>query len=200
MTATPHRHLFDLQQLVINLASIDRKHYLAGTDRRENDVEHSYMVALLSWFIIEKYSLPLDHATVLKYALVHDIVEVYAGDVNSYATKAARRQKQKDEAASLMRLTKELDDFSALTDTIRSYEERSDDEVLFVWTVDKLQALIMGDLDVWRAYNEASISYEDFCRKNTSEILAKASPYAREIYEAFVEYSKTPYYDKPRKV
>ncbi|MGB3023561.1 MAG: HD domain-containing protein [Candidatus Saccharimonadales bacterium] len=197
MTATPHRHLFDLQKLVINLALIDRNHYLAGTDRRENDVEHSYMVAVLSWFIIEKYSLPLDHATVLKYALSHDIVEVYAGDTNAFASKKERQQKQKNEAASLARLTNELDDFPALIDTMRSYEDRQDDESLFVWTVDKLQALIMGDLDTWRPYEEMIISYDDFCQKYDSEILANSSPYAREIFEGFVEYSKTTYYDKP---
>lgn len=197
---TPHQHLFDLQQLVINLALIDRNHYLAGTNRRENDVEHSYMVALLSWFILEKYSLPLDHATVLKYALVHDVVEVYAGDTNAFATKEERLLKQKNEAISLKRLANELHDFPSLIDSMQSYDNRQNDEALFVWTVDKLQALIMGDLDTWRLYKEINISYDDFCQKYDSEILANSSPYTREIFEGFVEYSKTTYYDKPRKV
>lgn len=53
--------LFKLQKLTIDLALINRNHYLAGTDRRENDVEHSLTVALLCWYIHDKYKLDLDN-------------------------------------------------------------------------------------------------------------------------------------------
>lgn len=53
----PHALLFSLQKMVVDLALIDRNHYLAGTPRRENDIEHSFSVAVLCWFIHDKYKL-----------------------------------------------------------------------------------------------------------------------------------------------
>ncbi|HUB92905.1 MAG TPA: HD domain-containing protein [Verrucomicrobiae bacterium] len=81
----PHNTLFSLQQMVLDLASIKRNHMHIGSDQHENDIEHSFTVALLCWFICEHYTLPLDHAKVLKYAMAHDFVERYAGDTNTYA-------------------------------------------------------------------------------------------------------------------
>lgn len=57
---------------------------VAGKDA-DNDVEHSYRVAMLCWMIIEEYKLKLDINKVIKYALIHDLVEVFAGDISIYA-------------------------------------------------------------------------------------------------------------------
>ncbi len=205
---TPHPHLFDLQRLVVQLAQIKRNHYLAGTEQHENDIEHSYMVALLSWFIIDNQSLSLDIAAVLKYALCHDFVEVYAGDINTFASADDRKQKRVNETRSLKRLSEELYDFPDLIDCMKAYEDKADDETLFVWTVDKMQALIMGDLDAWRPYQELpvdtshtefrTIPYDEFVSVHSAQ-LKKASPYAREIYDGLLQYCKTTYYDKPGK-
>jgi putative hydrolase of HD superfamily len=188
----PDPLLFDLQKMVIDLALIDRNHYLAGTDRRENDIEHSFTVALLCWYIHDRYHLELDIGKVLKYALSHDFVERYAGDVNTFASPKARQQKVEREAAALERLSEEFTDFPDLVSSMNDYEEKQDDEALFVWTVDKMQQLIMGDLDNWRPYREISITFERFCDKHVEQ-LQKSSPHAREIFDGLIEYSKTTY-------
>lgn len=69
------------------MSKVDRNHHILGSDRAENDVEHSYSVAILCWYLNDKLKLNLDIAKVLKYALVHDFPEVYAGDVNTFARK-----------------------------------------------------------------------------------------------------------------
>lgn len=194
----PDLNLFLLQQLTIDLSLIDRNHYLAKTDRRENDVEHSMTVALLCWYIFDTYSVPLDIAKILKYALAHDFVERYAGDVNTFASDTARIQKTHDEKASLERMSKEMREFSSLIEAMRAYEDKTDEESVFVWTVDKMQALIMGDLDDWRPYAELDITYEEFCQKY-SELLAASSQYGRDIFEGLIEYSKQTYYDRPKR-
>lgn len=188
----PDQVLFELQKMSIDLALINRNHYLAGTDRRENDIEHSFTVALLCWYIHDRYEIDLDIAKILKYALAHDFVERYAGDVNTYASVEDRQQKVKDEAAALVRLSTEFSAFPDLVSKMSDYELRHDEESLFVWTVDKMQQLIMGDLDNWRPYHEISITFEQFCDKG-AEQLQKSSPYVREIFDGLVEYSKTTY-------
>ena len=194
--------------MVIDVALIDRNHYLANTDRHENDVEHSYSVTLLAWFIHDHYHIPLDINKILKYALAHDLVERYAGDVNTFASDEDRNKKQVAEAISLSRLASEFSQFSDLITTMQDYEKRSDAESLFVWTVDKMQALIMGDMDKWRPYQELPINtsiakfrkipYAEFCKVHGSQF-EKASPYIRDVYKGLLEYCKTTYYDRPRK-
>ncbi len=186
-----------IQQLVIDISLIDRNHYLAKTNRRENDVEHSLTVAVLCWYFHEKVSNPLDISKIFKYALAHDFVERYAGDVNTFANEKDREQKIVDERASLAKLSIEFSGFNTLVDTMQGYETRADEESLFVWTVDKMQALIMGDLDDWRPYKELDISYSRFVEKY-DELLSQSSRYCRDAFEELIEYSKTTYYDQPR--
>lgn len=192
----PETMLFDLQKLVVDLAHIDRNHHLAGQERRENDIEHSFTVALLSWYICSRYNLDLKQEKVLKYAMAHDFVERYAGDINTYASPTTRAKKSVLEEASLQRMSKELASFGDLVAIMNDYEKRADKEALFVWTVDKMQAYIMGDLDGWRPYKKLGINYDSFVKKH-AERLAVCSPYCKEIFEALLEYCKTTFYDQP---
>lgn len=79
---------------------------------------------------------------------------------------------------------------------MKQYEQRQTPEALFVWTVDKIQALILGDIDNWRPYAELDISFASFSKKYT-ELLQDSSEYCREIFEALITYSETTYYDQP---
>jgi 5'-deoxynucleotidase YfbR-like HD superfamily hydrolase len=199
MTDTrPEPMLFELQKLVVDLALIDRNHHLINHPRSENDVEHSFATAMLAWFICSKYNLKLDQARLFKYALAHDFVERYAGDVNTFASDADRQDKIRLEKAALQRLSDEFAEFGDLVTCLRNYEKLSDEEALFVWSVDKLQAIILGELDGWRPYKKVNVSYESFVRKH-SEVLEKGSPYIKEIYATLMEYFKQTYYDQPRK-
>jgi 5'-deoxynucleotidase YfbR-like HD superfamily hydrolase len=75
---------------------------------RENDVEHMYGLALMVWRVIEENNLPLDSAKAKDYALVHDLVEVYAGDTPNFTASAEfAADKEKREAAALQRLLDE---------------------------------------------------------------------------------------------
>jgi putative hydrolase of HD superfamily len=188
----PDHILFELQKMSIDLALIDRSHYLAGTQRRENDVEHSLTVALLCWYIHDRYKIDLDISKILKYALSHDFVERYAGDVNTFASVKDRQEKVKHEADALVRLSEEFSDFPDLVSKMKNYDLKQDEESHFVWTVDKMQQLIMGDLDGWRPYQEISITFEQFCDKH-KEQLQKSSHHIRNIFDALIEYSKTTY-------
>lgn len=185
-----------LQNLVVAFSQIDRNHYLAGTDRRENDSEHTLTVAVLCWYIHDKHRLPLDIGKILKYAIAHDFVEVYAGDINAFASKQERQKKIVLEKQALERLSEEFSAFPDLVSTMEGYETKIDEESLFVWTVDKIQALILGDLDKWRPYEELKIDYAAFCQKYESTI-AQASPHARQIFDDVFAYYKTTYYDQP---
>jgi len=65
---------FLLQQLVVDQAFVERNYYLVGSEQPENDIEHSFSVSLLCWYINASNSTALDIAKILKYALPHDLV------------------------------------------------------------------------------------------------------------------------------
>jgi 5'-deoxynucleotidase YfbR-like HD superfamily hydrolase len=70
--------LFKFLQFLIDFQHIERVIYIQGFERKENDVEHSYQLAMLCWFTVMENQLSLDVHKVISYALVHDLVEVYA--------------------------------------------------------------------------------------------------------------------------
>ena len=188
---------FSLQQIIIDLSLIDRKHYFPGMKRHENDIEHSMAVTMLCWYIHDKLALDLDIAKILKYALTHDFVERYAGDTPTFASSEERAAKVIREQESLQKLSIEFSSFDDMIYTMQNYEDKPDEESLFVWSVDKMQALIMGDMDNWKAYAEAPISYDDFTDK-FDELYPKSSQYTKEIFRELVAYCKTTYYDRPK--
>jgi 5'-deoxynucleotidase YfbR-like HD superfamily hydrolase len=152
-------------------------------------------VATLCWYIHDKYQIDLNIAKILKYAMAHDFVERYAGDVNTFASTSERNRKVQREQESLKRLSHEFGEFNDLVMSMQKYELKEDEEAIFVWTVDKMQQLIMGDMDGWRPYAEIKITYDQFQAKY-EELLNKSSRYCREIFEELIEYSKYTYYDQ----
>lgn len=193
----PDPLLFSLQQMTIDLSLIKRNHHLAGTDEKENDTEHSFTVVLLCWYIHARHHLPLDISKIFKYAITHDFAERYAGDTNTFANQNEREMKVIREQAALKRLSAEYSEFPDMVAAMEEYELRQDEESLFVWTVDKMQGMIMGDMDKWRPYASLNITYDEFVRKHT-EHLEKSSKYCKEIFEGLLEYCKTTYYDQPK--
>lgn len=194
----PDDTLYDLQRISSDFALINRNHYLLNSERNENDAEHSFSVAILCWYIVEKQQIPLDLLKILKYALAHDLVEIYAGDVSAFAEESTRNEKVKTEEQALAKMTDRLQNFPDLTNTMQEYEAKSTKEALFVWTVDKIQALVLGDLDYWRPYKDhyIPIPYASFADKYDA-LLRECSPYAKAVFTSVVEYSKTTYFDRP---
>jgi 5'-deoxynucleotidase YfbR-like HD superfamily hydrolase len=73
-------------RLLHDFQKVERVIFVPGNERNENDVEHSYLLAMLAWQIAEMVAPHLSRKKVLKYALVHDLVEV-CGDTFSTIRK-----------------------------------------------------------------------------------------------------------------
>ncbi|MCD5381853.1 MAG: HD domain-containing protein [Candidatus Pacebacteria bacterium] len=102
-----------------------------------NTAEHTFELAMHCWCLMTVERLDLDHERVLKYALAHDIVEVYAGDTFAY-DEEAKKTKDAREAKALQRIEKEYAEFPELVAAIHEYHARNTPEAAFVYAVDKL--------------------------------------------------------------
>ena len=80
------------------MTSIIRRTSLIDKSRRENDAEHSWHIAVMA-MLFEEYAIePVDVNRAVKMCVVHDLIEIYAGDTFAYDTKAnegkAKREKE----------------------------------------------------------------------------------------------------------
>ena len=82
------------------LKTILRRTYLIHQDRSENTAEHSWHLAIMAILLAEHANEPVDVARVVKMVLVHDIVEIDAGDTYFYDTKAALDKSEREHAAA----------------------------------------------------------------------------------------------------
>lgn len=154
--------LFKLLALTHKHNQVKRALYAVGEDRAENDSEHSYQIALTAWYIIQLYKIDLNIDKVIRYALVHDLVEVYAGDVDArFQTPEVVKLKKEKEYAALLRLREEFSEFPGLTETIEQYEAKADPESLFVNGVDKILPPLNSYLGKGRIWKEQKYSIEE---------------------------------------
>ncbi len=135
----------------------------------DNDVEHSYRVAMLCWMLIDEYKLPLDTNKVIRYALVHDLPEVYAGDFSIYSNYS-QKDKDKKEAASIVKLKKQFPKQKSLWKDLDEYEKRKNAESKFVYLVEKLEPILLVLLSAEDHWKKRNIPFDLFFEKKQHKI------------------------------
>lgn len=173
-------------RLLHDFQKVERVIFVPESDRNENDVEHSYLLAMLAWQMAEMVAPHLSREKVLKYALVHDLVEVYAGDTFFYDTKTdVFRDKKEREHAAMLRITEE----KILSDEIRAslvaYETREDAEACFVYALDKLLPTMSIYLDGGRTWKACGIGFHQMQTLKREKI--SCSPEILALFDALIE-------------
>lgn len=98
---------FEFITMTQQLRNIERTIFYKDSPALENDLEHGYQLTLLAWMMIDYLKLPLNKDLAIKYALAHDIIEVYAGDTNHFDPKDFHDKKER-ELQSLERLKQQF--------------------------------------------------------------------------------------------
>src|SRR3989344_18509 len=151
--------LLGFAKILNEFQKVERVIRVRNSDRWENDVEHSYDLAMLAWYILSTTETTLDHDRVIRYALIHDFLEVYAGDTYNFSTDVAHvASKHEREAAAIVKLRETLPEFTDLHAAIDDYEKRSDAESRFIYALDKIDPLIQTYLDDGRVGKEKGIT------------------------------------------
>jgi putative hydrolase of HD superfamily len=136
-----------------------RRSYVTDGSRRENDAEHMWHLALFVVVLAEHAGEPIDVGKVLKMVLVHDIVEIDAGDVFVYA-EAAHATKAELETAAADRLYGLLppDQGAELRALWEEFEAKASPEARFAAAVDRLQPLLLNLANEGRPWREHGIT------------------------------------------
>jgi putative hydrolase of HD superfamily len=140
------------------LKRVLRRSYLFREDRRENSAEHSWHVTLMALVLAEHADFGVDRERVLKMLLVHDIVEIDAGDTPVYDV-AARATKAAEEVRAADRLFGLLphDQGSELRALWDEYEAQESPEARFAKAMDRLMPMLHNALGGARTWTELGV-------------------------------------------
>lgn len=148
-------------EMLKKFQKVERVVRVQGEERWENDTEHCYELALTAWYLVDRNDLDLNKDLVIQYALIHDLVEVYAGDTYIYSEdKNEHATKQQREEDAARRLKDEFPEFPDLHATIQNYEKKSDKESKFVYALDKIQPVLNIYVDGGRTWKERNITIQ----------------------------------------
>lgn len=165
--------------------------------RFKDDAEHSFQLAMSCWYIATVEGLEYDLNKVIKYALVHDLVETYAGDIDLYMYSdkdQALHLKQQQEHAALERIQREFREFPEMIKLIMDYEMRQDEESKFVYAMDKLIGNVVTSELGGTTYKECGISQESVKQVRDQKVVK--SPIVTEYFDEFFKMwdSREDYY------
>lgn len=125
--------------------NVFRQTHLSGHGRNENDAEHAWHMAVMAYLLREYSNEPVDISRVMIMCLIHDVVEIDAGDTYAYDEKGLATQKEREEAAkerifSLLPKDQRME-FVSLFDEFESNETA---EARFAHAMDNFQPLILN--------------------------------------------------------
>lgn len=158
------RFLLELDKL----KNIYRRTYVLHEDRTENDAEHSFHLAIMACILAEHAREPVDVLHTMKMVLVHDVVEIDAGDTYAYdtegaKTKAAREQKAADRLFALLP-EEQCREYRALWD---EFEARETPEAKFANALDRIQPMLLNYKKDGYAWRKNGITMQQVIDRNT---------------------------------
>lgn len=140
--------------LIDKMKSVYRQTLLADKSRRETDAEHSWHIALMAMLFSEFAPEGVDRERVIKMCLVHDLVEIYAGDTFCYDKKAGEDKKEREMyAAEKLFSALPEDDGKELKKLWLEFEEQETPDAIFSASLDRFQPLInnfLTDGHTWK--------------------------------------------------
>lgn len=147
---------------------IQRKTKLFNSDRNENDAEHSWHLALMAIVLTEHSNKSIDLLKVIKMVLIHDIVEIDAGDTFIYDTQKDHANTNEERLAANrifgMLPTAQAEELIAIWE---EFEAGETDEAKFAKAMDRLEPLLQNTSNNGGTWKEFDVSYEKVHQKKS---------------------------------
>ncbi|MDX8420151.1 HD domain-containing protein [Stecheria sp. CLA-KB-P133] len=140
--------------------NILRQTHLSNHGRREDDAEHAWHMAVMAYLLQEYSNEPVDIAHVMIMCLLHDVVEIDAGDTYAYDDQGKKTQHEREEKAAerIYGILPE-DQKIQLRALFEEFEENRTPEAKFAHAMDNLQPLLLNDSNGGGDWKEHHVSY-----------------------------------------
>ena len=147
------------------LKAVGRRSYPIGLNRKENSAEHSWSLAMAVMTIAPRVDTELDVFRAIQMALIHDVVEIDAGDTFCYADQSGKYEKELSAAKRIFGLLPSPQSQTYL-ELWQEFEHRSTKEALFVNAFDRILPLIQNHNGGGRSWTENQVYYEQAFERN----------------------------------
>ncbi|MCI8442642.1 MAG: HD domain-containing protein [Provencibacterium sp.] len=139
--------------------NIFRQTHLSGHGRNENDAEHAWHMAVMAYLLREYANEEVDIGRVMLMCLIHDIIEIEAGDTYAYDEQAKKTQKAREDAAKekIYSLLPE-DQKQELVALFDEFEDCETAEAKFAHAMDNLQPLLLNNANGGGDWREHQVS------------------------------------------
>lgn len=148
--------------------NILRQTHLSGHGRRENDAEHAWHMAIMIYLLKEYANREIDVGKAMMMALIHDVVEIDAGDTYAYDATGAITQKEREEKAAQrifgLLPTEQKEELKAL---FEEFEANETAEAQFARAMDNFQPLLLNNSNGGSDWREHGV-YKDQVLKRHS--------------------------------
>ncbi len=168
---------------VDKLKSIFRRTYIIDGSRRENDAEHSWHLALMAIILSEYANHDMDVLRVMKMVVIHDLIEIDAGDTFAYDVKGHEDKLEREIQAAerLFNLLPE-DQAASIRALWDEFEERKTQEAKFAVALDRLQPVLLNFFQGGKAWKENGITKSQVLNRNKQTVQG-----SKAIWE-FIQY------------
>ncbi len=165
------------------MKSILRQTSIIGEDRREDDAQHSWHISLMAMVLSEYTDEKVDLLKVIKMLLIHDLVEIFAGDTFCYdeVGNADKREREVEAAEKIFGMLEEdkAKDLRSLWD---EFEEIETTEAKFATAMDRLQPMLSNYNNNGGTWKKFDISQADIYKR-----ISPVKESSDELWK-FVEY------------
>ncbi len=171
---------------VDKLKSIIRQNFIADGSRKETDTDHSWHLAIMCFLLEEYANEDIDVLKTMKMVLIHDIIEIDAGDTYAYDVEANKEKKQKELLAAerIFNILPE-DQASKMRVLWDEFEEGKTAEAKFANALDKVQPAILNDVSGGKSWREHEVEVSQIIKRN--EFTADGSKVLWEYVEEILE-------------
>lgn len=146
---------------------IMRHTFLADASRRENDAEHAWHMAVMTLLLSEYANGEIDVLKTIAMLLIHDIVEIDAGDTYAYDEKGKETQAEREEMAAqrIFYLLPE-DQADRLYRLWQEFEAQESAEAKFARCMDNIQPMMLNDASGGLAWEENQVKISQILKRN----------------------------------
>lgn len=146
---------------------IYRQTYLADGTRKENDAEHAWHMAIMAFLLSEYSNEAIDVLKTIRMVLIHDVVEIDAGDTYAYDEVAKLSQRAREEVAAkrIFGMLPE-DQAKEMMDLWEEFEAGETKEARFARTLDNFQPMMLNDATSGKAWEEHGVAVSKILKRN----------------------------------
>ncbi len=161
------RKQLDFMLELDKMKNLYRQTYVLHEDRKENDAEHSWHIAVLAFLLAEYSSQPVDVMHVMKMVLLHDVVEIDAGDTYCYDSEGNKTKAEREEKAARRIFGLLPDDQRDEYYTLwREFEDSETPDARFAAVLDRIQPLMLNYTRNGQSWKEHDVAKEQVLGRN----------------------------------